>query len=99
MKTNKIQYLLINHLQKHGAIKLILPDGVILEIGINQLDQCGGLKKVDNYCWVIVTREDKVAVLDSYNLGIRYKEGNDAILFEEKQIANEGEVLHYVDVV
>ena len=38
-KNNKLQSLLINHLMKHGSVKLTLPDGVTLEIGVNQVNE------------------------------------------------------------
>ena len=68
MKTNKIQALLINHLLKHGHIQLRLPDGVLLEIGITEENENGKIQKSDEYCWVIAKKENRAAVIDSYNL-------------------------------
>lgn len=96
---NKLQYLLINHLEKHGNVKLLLPDNVVLEIGVNQLNDDGELIKVDNYCWVMATRNDRTTILDSYNLGLRFSQENDSIVFEDEFIDNEGKKVKILDVV
>lgn len=96
---NKLQYLLINHLKKHGSVKLLLPDGVVLEIGVNQLDENGNLKSVENYCWVTASREDRMTILDSYNLGLRFADDEKAVIFEDKFITNEGDTVRRLDVV
>lgn len=99
MSTNKLQSLLITHLQKHGSVKLLLPDGVVLEIGVNQLDDEGNLRSVDNYCWVMATRQDRMAVLDSYNIGLRYTPKKNEIIFEDEFIDSEGQKVKRLDVV
>lgn len=96
---NKLQYLLINHLEKFGNIKLLLPDNVVLEIGVNQLNNAGELVKVDNYCWVMASRDDKTAILDSYNLGLRFSEESDSMVFEDEFIDGEGKKVKILDVV
>jgi len=99
MLNNKIQALLIGHLQKHGALRLLLPDGIILEIGTNQVSNDGELVNVDDYCWIIASKEDKMAVLDSYNVGIRFNEDSKSLVFEETVINSEGEKIRRLDVV
>lgn len=99
MHASRLQALLITYLSKHGSIKLLLPDGITLELGINQLDDKGELKKVENYCWVIVNREDKMAVLDSYNLGIRFMDNKQNLMLEDEFIAPNGEKIRRVDIV
>ena len=99
MNNNKIQALLIGHLQKHGMLRLLLPDDIILEIGTNQIGSDGELVNVENYCWIIATKEDKMAVLDSYNLGVRFNDDSKSIIFEETVINNEGEKVRKLDVV
>jgi hypothetical protein len=100
MSNNKLQSLLITHLQKHGSVKLLLPDGVVLEIGVNQLDDEGKLKSVENYCWVMASREDRMAILDSYNLGIRFNDDDHkALIFEDKFVTSEGKTVRRLDVV
>lgn len=96
---NKLQYLLINHLRKHGSVKLLLPDGVTVEIGVNQLDEHGNLRSVDNYCWVMASRDDKMAVLDSYNLGLRFADDKNTLVFEDKMVNNDGQHMRRLDVI
>ncbi len=98
MKTNKLQALLITYLEKHGSVKLILPDSVVLEIGVNQFNQKGELKKVDNYCWVMASREDRMAILDAYNLGVRFNDDRDVLIFEDKIKTNDGNIVRHLDV-
>lgn len=97
--SNKLQSLLITHLQKFGSVKLLLPDGVVVEIGVNQLDDEGHLRSVDNYCWVMATREDRMAVLDSYNLGLRYSPSDHEFVFEDEVVDSQGQVIKMLDVV
>ena len=99
MNNNKIQALMIGHLQKHGVLKLLLPDGIILEIGTNQVGINGELINTDNYCWIIASKEDKMAVLDSYNLGLRFNDESKAIIYEDTVINSEGEKVRRLDVV
>jgi hypothetical protein len=99
MLNNKIQALLIGHLQKHGALRLLLPDGIVLEIGTNQVSNDGELVNVDDYCWIIASKEDKMAVLDSYNVGVRFNEDSKSLVFEETVINSEGEKIRRLDVV
>ena len=80
MSKNKIQYLLVNHLLKHGQISLKLPDNVNLEIGLTQEDDNGELSIEPNYCWVMVSQEDRLASIDSYNLGISFPESDKMFL-------------------
>lgn len=96
MTNSKIQYLLITHLRKHGHVRLQLPDGVVLEIGIDQLDREGRLVPQENYCWVMASRKDRTAVLDSYNLGIRFAEG---VVVEDTCVDERGANVSHVDVM
>jgi len=99
MHNSKLQSLLISQLTKHGSIKLVLPDNVTVEIGINQLDVNGDFVNTEDYCWVIASREDRMVVLDSYNLGIRFADEKDTFIFEDEFITSEGEKLKRLDVV
>lgn len=85
MNSKKIQHLLITHLQKYGSIELKLPDNLTLEIGVTQVDRHGELVKANNYCYVIANQNDRTASLDSYNLGIEYKE-NKNLIFDETSV-------------
>lgn len=99
MTANKLQTLLIKHLQKHGSVKLLLPDEMVIEIGVNQVDSDGALKPVENYCWVMASRDDKMAVLDKYNLGVRFADEKTALVFEDQFVTSEGRALRRLDVV
>lgn len=98
-KTDKIQALLINHLLKHGHIQLRLPDGVLLEIGITEESENGKIQKSDDYCWVIAKKENRAAVIDSYNLGIRFEDEDKAIILDETFVDSDGISIRQVNVV
>jgi len=96
---NKLQALLITQLSKHGSVKLLLPDGIVLEIGVNQLGQDGQLVNVEDYCWVMASREDRITVLDSYNCGVRFADNKNTVVYEDTIINHEGETVRHLDVV
>jgi hypothetical protein len=95
----KIQHLLIDYLLKHGQIELLLPDGVVLEIGVTQEDATtGGFIVKDDYCWVIATHKDRSAALDPYNLGLRFSGDGKNQVAEDKFIDQDGTEVTRVDV-
>ena len=94
----KIQALLVEYLSKHGQIKLILPDGVILEIGITQEEQ-GELVKKEDYCWIIASRKDRIACLDSYNLGVRFNDEKDILILDDSFLNQDGENIRRLDII
>lgn len=98
-KARKLQYLLIQQLLEKGSVELILPDGITLEIGVIQENEFGELKKTDNYCYVVATRQGKSTILDTYNLGVQYEPENDTIVYEDELIENDGRVVRTLDVV
>lgn len=98
-KINKIQHLVISHLQKHGQIELLLPDGVRVNIGILQENNKGRLVKSDNYCYVVASKGSKMALLDSYNLGLEYEDDPDTLVYQDKVLGNNGEHLCRLDIV
>ncbi len=99
MNNNKIQALVIGHLMKHGMLRILLPDGIVLELGTNQISDNGQLVNTENYCWIMASKEDRMAVLDSYNLGLRFNEDSKSLIFEETVINPEGEKVRKLDVV
>jgi hypothetical protein len=99
MSKNKIQALLIQYLSKHGTIELVLPDGVRLAIGTCQEGDDGDVVNVEDYCWLIASRRDRSAVLDSYNLGLRYPGDARTIVFEDSFIDQDGVEVRRLDVV
>lgn len=98
-KARKLQYLLISELLDKGSVELILPDGVVLEIGIIQEDEFGETKKADDYCYVVATRQGKSTMLDSYNLGLQFEDDEDSIIFEDKTCDQNGKQLRVVEVI
>ncbi|MEI7485888.1 MAG: hypothetical protein WCJ72_00535 [Chryseobacterium sp.] len=99
MSKNKIQCLIVEHLLKHGQIELFLPDNVTLEIGITQESQSGKFIKKDNYCWVMASRDDRTACLDSFNLGLRFADEKNALILDDSFINQDGEQVRRLDVV
>ena len=95
----KIQHLLIDYLLKHGQIEILLPDGVVLEIGVTQEDESGGFVVKDDYCWVIATHKDRSAAIDPYNLGLRFSGDGKNFVLEDKFVDQDGVEVTRVDVV
>lgn len=99
MNKNKIQSLLVTHLMKHGQIELLLPDGVILEIGITQEGKDGEIVKKDDYCWVITSRGGRSTSIDSYNLGLRFNDEKNVLVLEDQFVDQNGEQVRRLDVI
>ncbi len=98
-KQSKIQSLIIKHLQEHGTLDILLPDGIVLEVGITCLDKHGDFVKSDDYCYVVAQRDDRRTLLDSYNLGISFEDTTNMFVFEEKVEDEWGRPFRRVDVV
>lgn len=100
MKTQgKIQSLIVRHLLDHGVLDIILPDGILLEIGIVHEDKNGDKRKSDDYCYVSVEREGRKATLDSFNLGMSFPDDQELLLFEDHIFDEEGNPMRQVDVI
>jgi len=97
-KQTKIQELLIKHLMEKGHIELVLPDGFTLEVGIVQEGKNGALVKTDDYCWVVASQEDRTIAMDSYNLGLRFADENDNIIFEDSTVDHDGQPVRILNV-
>lgn len=98
-KARKLQYLLITELIDKGAVELILPDGITLEIGILQEDEFGEVKKADDYCYVVASRDGKTALLDTYNLGLKFEPETDTIICEDETLDSDGRLIRSLDIV
>jgi len=98
-KKDKIQHLLITHLREEGHIELVLPDGIILEVGVTKEGRSGDLEKCDNYSWVIATQDDRTVSIDSYNLGLRFMKQDSRIVFEDSILDNSGHEIKVFDIV
>lgn len=98
-KTRKLQYLIITQLLEEGSVQLILPDGVTLDIGILQEDKYGQMKKADDYCYIVASRGDRKAILDSYNLGLQFPANPDTMIFEDETSDDHGRVVKSFDII
>jgi hypothetical protein len=98
-KARKLQYLLITSLLESGTVELLLPDGIMLEIGITQENKEGDLVKADDYCYVVATKDRKTAILDSYNLGLQFEKTEDTIVYEGETTDRNGCTISVLDIV
>lgn len=99
MSKQKIQSMLISHLTKHGHIDLRLPDGMVLEIGIDQEGSNGTLVKKDDYCWVIASQGNRATTIDSFNLGLRFEDDDRKLVFDDRFVDTQGVDVRRLDVV
>lgn len=83
-KKDKIQHLLISYLLQEGSIKLNLPDGMSLEIGIVKEDKNGKLSIEEDYCFLTATQKSREVAIDSYNFGLKFDDDNGRIIIEDK---------------
>jgi hypothetical protein len=95
---DKIQQLLVTYLLKEGSIKLKLPDGITLEVGIVKEGKDGTLKLLDNYCWLIASQKDREISIDSYNLAMRYKDENDKVILEDNAENENGDKMRIFSI-
>ena len=100
-RTDKLQHLLITHLKEHGVVELILPDGIMLEIGITQQNARGEIEidDDDDYCFVTARRQDKSILLDSFNLALQFEDSPSTIIFEDNIMDDVGTELRTLEVV
>lgn len=94
----KIQQLLIDHLMEEGSIELILPDGMVLEVGLTQENRFGKLEVIPDYCWVIASQHDRAVSIDSYNLGLRYNADDESLTVEHEEM-KDNKPVKILDVV
>ena len=96
--SKKLQYLLIKQLLKEGNVELLLPCGTTLEIGITQEDKSGNQVKTDDYCSVSVKQDGRSVFIDSYNLGLKFIEDQESMIFEDVEFDDYGRKIHWLDV-
>jgi len=97
-KRDKIQTILITTLLEEGQVQLLLPSGMVLEIGITQENKNGELVKTDDYCWLIASQAERDVSIDSYNVGLRFCDDGSKILFEDCVVDREGKPTRSVAV-
>jgi hypothetical protein len=95
---NKVQEVFINHLLSEGQVQLLLPNNMVLEVGITQENKYGDLEKQPNYCWIIASQNGREVSIDEYNLGLRFEDKNKMIC-EQKSISQDGENITIFDVI
>lgn len=99
MSKSKIQSLLVEHLLKHGQIELVLPDNMVVEIGLTQENQNGQLRIKDDYCWVITSQHGRQTSIDAYNLGLKFCDDQNTIVLEDQFVDQNGDKVRRLDVV
>lgn len=70
-KKDRIQYLLITYLMREGQIKLALPDGMNISLGLTK-ETKHGQEICPDYCWATLSQDDKEISLDQFNLGLKF---------------------------
>jgi|688.fasta_scaffold168091_2 hypothetical protein len=96
---NKVQQAFISYLLQEGHVQLILPNEMILEVGITQENENGDLEKIPDYCWVIASQKGRSVSIDEYNLGLRYQNKNDRMICEHEAVSNDGENIKILDII
>lgn len=94
----KVQQMFTELLMREGAIELVLPNGMVLEVGVTQENRYGDLEKIPDYCWVVVSHKDRSISMDNYNLGIRYV-GDKEMVCEYSMMSEEGVNINILDLV
>ena len=95
---SRVQEVFISHLLKEGHVELILPNNMVLEVGITQENKNGDLEKIQDYCWVIASQNGRAVSIDEYNLGLRYEDDN-KIICEHESVSQQGENIKILDVI
>lgn len=96
---NKIQQLFVDYLLNNGSVELILPNDMVLEVGITQENRYGDLERIPDYCWVIASQKGRSVSIDSYNLGLRFSNQNKKMICEHDAVSEEGENIKILDVI
>lgn len=94
----KIQRMLVEFLMKEGALELVLPNGMVLEVGVTQENELGDLEITPDYCWIVASQKGRSISMDNYNLGIRYS-GDEEIVCEYSMLSDDGTNINILDVV
>lgn len=95
---NRVQEVFINHLLSEGSVELLLPNNMVLEVGITQENKYGDLEKNPEYCWVIASQNGREVSIDKYNLGLRFEDA-DKMICEHQSISQNGENVRIFDVI
>lgn len=96
---NKIQQLFVDYLLNNGSVQLVLPNDMILEVGITQENRYGDLERTPDYCWVIASQKGRSVSIDSYNLGLRISGESNKMICEHDAVNENGENIKILDVI
>ena len=95
-----IQTLLIKHLIDKGHVELILPDGIIIEIGVTQEDNHGNVVNcIEDYCYVTIRRDNVAFLIDSYAAGLQFIERSNTMLVEDSSVGRDGQLVKRLDII
>jgi hypothetical protein len=97
-KRDRIQHLLITHLLKEGKIRLVLPDGMVVEMGLTQEGKDGRDEVRADYCWISSTQDHRKMFMDCNSLSVQYQDDGKRIVVEDS-VEENGEQYKFVDVV
>lgn len=99
-KTTKgtIQRMFTEFLMREGAVEIILPNGMILEVGVTQENKYGDMEITPDYCWIVASQRNKSISMDNYNLGIRYS-GDKEMVCEYSILSEDGTNVNILDLV
>lgn len=97
-RKDKIQHLLISYLLEEGHIELKLPDGITLEVGLMKEGKDGTLEINDDYCWLIASQKNREVSIDSFNLAMRYQDGNGKIILEDSAVDEDGQKMRVFSI-
>lgn len=95
---NKVQQVFVETLMREGALELVLPNGMVLEVGVTQENKYGDLEIIPDYCWVVASQRNRSISMDNYNLGIRYV-GDKEMVCEYSMLSEDGININILDVV
>ena len=98
-RKSKIQSLIIRHLKEQGFLNILLPDGIVLEIGTIQVEKDNKRVKSNDYCSVTASRDKKRTLLDSYSMGLSFQQEEKTMIFEDYTYDLNGETIRSVDVI
>jgi hypothetical protein len=93
----KVQEYFLKYLLEEGFVKLLLPNNMVLEVGITQENRYGDLEKIEDYCWVIASQMERSVSIDSYNLALRCNKDN--IVCEQNSFNQDGDSIKILEVI
>lgn len=97
-KAKKIQHLLTTHLLDNGAINLLLPDGVQLQIDITK-ETKHGFEISDDYCFVKASRDGNSTMLDTYKAELQFEDRENTIICVDSTTDETGKKMKRLEII